>query len=91
MGDTPTLQTSIYDEIKSRTKEADESVPYHYGEGGMNSKYRYFTRTFEGRGMVAHYRISNVNKEELLLDENAIAIGHEHCDITGVRTSHNHK
>ncbi|MEV4344918.1 S9 family peptidase [Actinoplanes sp. NPDC049596] len=76
------LRDTLFQEIKSRTKETDLSVPTR--KGG----YWYYTRTVEGRQYGIHCRVAvrdgetdppspegSVPGEEVLLDGNALAEG----------------
>ncbi|GAA4915340.1 oligopeptidase B [Stackebrandtia albiflava] len=78
------LRGEIFDEIKNRTQETDLSVPFR--KGG----WWYYTRTVEGRQYGIHCRVkadgdtppelgdgSALPGEEVLLDENALAEGHD--------------
>ena len=79
------LRDTLFQEIKSRTQETDLTVP------GRKSGYWYYTRTVEGKQYGIHCRIpvrageTDPPKpeeqpqpgEEVLLDGNALAEGHE--------------
>jgi oligopeptidase B len=81
------LRQKIFDEIKARTKETDLSVPTRRGD------YWYYSRSFEGQQYGVHCRCpvrdpadwqppeldehTEVPGEEILLDENVEADGHE--------------
>jgi len=68
---------SLYEEMIGRIKETDLSVPYY------DNGYYYYTRTEEGK----QYRIECRKKgileaeEEVLLDHNALAEGHDFYEI----------
>lgn len=72
MKHTEPLQDKLYDEIRSKIKEADESVPY------LENGYFYYTRTVEG----GEYNIRCRKKgtldapEEVMLDVNKMAEGY---------------
>ncbi|MFV0493739.1 S9 family peptidase [Mycobacterium sp.] len=81
------LRQKIFDEIKSRTKETDLSVPTRRGS------WWYYARTFEGRQYGVHCRCpvadpddwrppefdehTDIPGEQVLLDENLEADGHD--------------
>jgi len=80
------LRQQIFDEIKARTKETDLSVPTRRGD------YWYYSRSFEGKQYGVHCRCpvrdpqdwqppvlhehTDIDGEEILLDENVEADGH---------------
>jgi len=65
------LQTKLYNEMLSRIKETDLSVPYRKGE------YFYYTRTEKGKQYAIHCRKKGSldGAEEILLDLNVLAVG----------------
>lgn len=81
------LRQQIFDEIKSRTKETDLSVPTRRGD------WWYYARTFEGKQYGVHCRCpvsdpddwtppqfdehTEIPGEQVLLDENIEADGHD--------------
>src|SRR5271169_4630605 len=81
------LQQQIFDEIKARTKETDLSVPTRQGD------WWYYARTFEGKQYRVQCRCpitdsddwdppaldenTEVTGEQILLDSNAEAEGHD--------------
>ena len=81
------LRRQIFDEIKSRTKETDLSVPTRRGD------WWYYARTFEGKQYGVHCRCPvadpddwdppqldehpEIPGEQVLLDENVEADGHD--------------
>ena len=81
------LRQQIFDEIKSRTKETDLSVPIRRGD------WWYYGRSFEGKQYGVHCRCpvadpddwtppkfdedTEIPGEQVLLDENAQAEGHD--------------
>ena len=73
MQHTKELQKSLYDEMLSRIKETDLSVPYRLKD------YYYYTRTEEGQGYSIFCRKykSLDAEEEILLDQNELAAGKE--------------
>ncbi len=67
------LQDKIYNEILSRIKQTDLSVPYKLGE------YWYYTRTEEGKQYAIYCRKpgSMEAAEQIVLDLNELAQGHK--------------
>jgi oligopeptidase B len=77
MQPTEALQAALYQEMLGHIKQTDVSVPYRIGE------YLYYTRTTEGlqyRFVCRKYG-SEAAPEEILLDENALAEGHDFFSI----------
>ncbi|MBE9043428.1 S9 family peptidase [Pleurocapsales cyanobacterium LEGE 10410] len=73
MQHTEQLQKSLYDEILSRIKETDLSVPYRLQD------YYYYSRTEEGQAypiLCRKYQSLDAD-EEILLNENELAAGKE--------------
>ncbi len=68
---TEALQENMYNEIRGRIKEEDESVPT------LDNGYYYYTRTVAGGQYCKYYRKQNVagSVEELILDVDALAEG----------------
>lgn len=77
MNDTKVLQKRIFDEIVSKVKESDESLPY------LSNGYYYFYKELKGKNYKVHFRkrILDSAEEELLLDENLIAEKEKYCSI----------
>ena len=73
MKHTEELQKSLYDEMLSRIKETDLSVPYRLQD------YYYYSRTEEGKGysILCRKYQSLEAEEEILLDQNKLAEGKE--------------
>ena len=73
MKHTEELQKSLYDEMLSRIKETDLSVPYRLKD------YYYYSRTEEGKGYsILCRKYQNLEaEEEVLLDQNKLAEGKE--------------
>ncbi len=69
--DTEALRQRLYEEILGRIKETDLSVPYKDGE------YWYYTRTEQGKSypIFCRKRGSLSAREEVILDQNALAAG----------------
>lgn len=84
---TKDFQKALYDEMLGRIQETDLSVPTKDGD------YYYYSRTEEGKA----YRIlcrkqgSLDAAEEILLDENELAEGHEFFALGDYETSLNHQ
>ena len=68
---TEALRQRLYEEILGRIKETDLSVPYKDGE------YWYYTRTEQGKSypIFCRKRGSLSAREEVMLDQNALAAG----------------
>ena len=67
---------SLYDEMLGRIKQTDENAPYRYGD------YMYYTRTEEGKQYLIYARKKvGSDKEEITLDQNELAKGHEFYSI----------
>jgi oligopeptidase B len=66
------LEQQLYDEMLGRIKQTDMSVPYR--KGG----FRYYTRTEDGKQYPIYCRQADRSDapEEVLLDGNALAVGH---------------
>src|SRR6267378_3450415 len=71
MAHTDALQDRLFEELKGRVRQNDQSVPYR--EGG----YFYYTRLVEGKNypIYARKRGSLDAPEEILIDGNALAEG----------------
>jgi len=80
---TGTLQTKLFDEMKGRIKEQDESVPY------FKNGYYYYTRTEEGRQYFKFCRKKERldAPEEVLLDVDAMAEGYPYYAVGGFSVS----
>lgn len=87
MKDTELLQRELFEEMKSRYKEDDESLPYFFNE------YWYITRYEKGTEYPVFTRKyqSQENEEELLLDVNILAYGHDFYDVGGISISLNNE
>lgn len=77
MRHTKPLQETLYNEMVARIKETDESAPYRLGD------YFYYSRTEEGKQYRVHCRKKGSldAAEEVLLDENTLAEGHDYFRI----------
>ncbi len=85
MQHTEQLQQSLYDEMLSRIKETDLSVPYRLKD------YYYYSRTEEGQAYSIFCRKyqSLDAEEEILLDENKLAEGEKFFSLGLVSISPN--
>ncbi len=79
------LKTKLFDEMKGRIKQQDESVPYKEGN------YYYYTRYVTGGEYPIYCRKkgSLENTEEIMFDGNAMAKGHNYYQIGGFEVSDN--
>ena len=86
MQDTEVLQQTLYDEIVARIPQTDESVPVRLDD------YYYYTRYEEGQEypIYARRKGSLDAPEEIILDANELAAGHEFFDVRGVSASIGH-
>ncbi len=77
------LQDQIFDEIKSRIQETDLSAPARRGD------WWYATRTEEGRQYPIFVRTHGGPEglEQLIIDVNALAEGHEFCQLGALAVS----
>ncbi|THD67815.1 S9 family peptidase [Robertkochia marina] len=80
---TDALKESLFQEMRSRIKEDDESVPYRY------NGYWYITRFEEGKDYPLYYRKADQEGavEELLFDCNGMAEGHSYFHLRGINIS----
>lgn len=83
MADTAPLQQTLFEEIKGRIKQTDSSVP------ALDHGYGYYLRTEDGLEYPIYCRIKDEPDaiEEVLLDVNAIAEGHDFCSAGRIRVS----
>ena len=77
MEPTKELQEKLFKEMVGRIKETDLSVPVKNGD------YYYYTRTEEGKQyeIDCRKRDNLDSEEEIMLDQNEVAIGHSFMDI----------
>ena len=87
MQHTEDFQKQLYQELLGRIKETDLSVPEKMGD------YYYYTRTEEGKQYPIYCRKkgSLEAEEEVLLDQNVLAEGHEYLEIGVYKISPNHQ
>ncbi len=84
---TKDFQDSLFQEMKSRIKEDDSSVPYK-----LNG-YWYKTKYETGKEYPMYYRSKDTldNKDELMFDVNRMAEGHDFFNLRGISISPNNK
>ena len=84
---TKDYQELLFDEMKARIKEDDESVPY------KQNGYWYITRYEIGKEYPIYARKKgNLEApEEIMFDGNEMAMGHEYFSIGGIAVSPNNK
>lgn len=87
MKHTNTLQESLYDEIKSKIKQENESVPY------KKKGYYYYYKQLPGKEYDVNCRKKGSldAEEEVILDENVLAEGHEYFALGSYAVSPNNK
>ena len=80
---TKDFQKSLFDEMKARIKEDDESVPYFY------NGYWYITRTEKDKDypIYARKKTSLTANEEILFDCNKMAAGKKYFQLSGMAIS----
>ena len=85
MSPVKNFQNSLFEEMKARIKEQDESVPYKQGN------YFYYTKFVEGGEYPIYCRKNKSldGKEEILLNGNEMAKGHNYFNIGGFEVSDN--
>lgn len=87
MRDTETFQQSLFEEMKSRIKEDDESVPHKY------NGYWYITRYQKGGEYPIHARKKESldAPEEIMFNVNELAKGHNYYNLNGLNVSENNE
>lgn len=87
MGGTKRFQETLFQEMRARIKEKDESVPY------FRNGYFYYTRTEDGKQYFKYCRKKGTleAEEEVLLDVDKMAVGHPYFSATGFSVSPNNK
>ncbi|MCR6640031.1 MAG: hypothetical protein NVV82_13855 [Sporocytophaga sp.] len=83
MNPTEQLQRKLYEEMTGRIKQEDESVPF------LKNGYWYYVRYSEGSEYPVYCRKkgSLEAQEEILLDVNVMAEGHEYYNVVGLSVS----
>lgn len=81
------FREKLYEEMKARIKEKDESVPY------FRNGYVYYTRQEEGKEyyLFCRRKGSMSSAEEILLDVNKMAEGHNYYSVSGFDVSPDNK
>ena len=84
---TKAFQTELFEEMKSRIKEDDQSVPYFY------NGYYYITRYEKGKDypIYARKKDSLEAPEEIMFDCNVYAEGHSYFQMVGLSVSEDNK
>ncbi|MBW3619631.1 MAG: S9 family peptidase [Actinobacteria bacterium] len=84
---TEELRTELFEEIKSRIKQTDESAPV------PKDGWFYYHRTVEGEQYAIHGRRrgSLDADEQIVLDENALAEGHGYFALGGLAVTPDHR
>ncbi|MBN1597638.1 MAG: S9 family peptidase [Bacteroidales bacterium] len=87
MKDTEGLQDVLFNEIVSRIKQTDMSVPYF-----LNGYY-YYTRYEEGKEYPVYCRKQGSldAQEEIMIDVNILAEGHDFFHVSGITVSEDNK
>ncbi|MCK4428092.1 MAG: S9 family peptidase [candidate division Zixibacteria bacterium] len=87
MKHTKKFQERLYEELLGRIKETDLSVPEKIDD------YYYYSRTEEGKQYPIYCRKKGSldAKEEILLDQNALAKGHDYFGIGAFKISPDHQ
>ncbi len=72
-----TFETILYDEMLARIKQTDLSVPYR------DTGYWYWSQTDEGKQYPTYFRRRDADgaPDEILLDLNAMAVGHPYLNV----------
>jgi oligopeptidase B len=80
---TKDFQKSLYEEMKGRIKEQDESVPYKY------NGYWYIIKYEEGKDYPIYIRKKESLEapEEIIFDGNKMAKGYSYFELTGITIS----
>lgn len=87
MSGTKDLREKLYQEMKSRIKEKDESLPY------KDNGYWYYARFEEGKQYPVYCRKKETldAPEEIMLDQNKMAEGFKYYSIGGTAVSDNNE
>lgn len=87
MRDTEDLQEFLFEEMKARYKEDDQSLPYFFNEYWyivryeIGKEYPIFSRKFQTLD----------NEEEILLDVNVLAIRQQYMEVASLAVSPNNR
>jgi len=81
------LEEELFNEMKDRIQETDQSVPEKI------ENYFYYTRTEKGKQypIFCRKRSSLKSEEQIYLDENKLAEGHPYFDVGAISISPDHK
>lgn len=84
---TDEFKDALFQEMKSRIKEDDSSVPYKY------NGYWYYTTFEKGKDYPIYLRRKDVEgaKKQVLFDCNAMAEGHSYFNLRGINISPDNK
>ena len=92
LNSTEELQQQLFDETKARIKQTDVSVPV------PDRGYEYYVRTEEGkqystfcRKRITGEQAEDRGDEEVLLDENKMAEGHDYFSVRGRQVSEDNR
>lgn len=87
MAHTQELQDKLFQEMRGRIQERDASVPE------QTDNYFYYHRYEEGKQYPIYCRKQGTleNTEEILLDQNKLAAGHDFCELGIYQVSPNHR
>ncbi len=84
---TKRFKKDLFEEMKARIKEDDQSVPYFY------NGYYYITRYETGKDYPIHARKKGTleAKEEIMFNVNEMAEGYAYYSLKGINVSHDNK
>ncbi len=84
MAHTKEFQGTLFAEIKGRIQQTDESVPYKLDD------YFYYRRLEDGKDYAVHCRRKGSLEapEEVMIDANVLAQGHEYFSVAGLKVSY---
>lgn len=92
MKHTEAFQEKLFAEMKGRIKETDVSVPYNL------DGFSYYNRYEEGQQYPVYCRRkinteaeASLGKEEVMIDVNEMAKGHDFCQVYGLSVSNNNR
>ena len=87
MAHTLPLQEKLFEEFKARIPDVEESAPVKYGD------YAYFRRQSRDQDFPVYYRrpADSADGEELLLDANELAQGHDYFSLANFSVSPDQK
>jgi oligopeptidase B len=83
LADVKSLEEDLFEEIKSRIKQDDSSVPY------TDRGYVYYTRFEAGKQYPIYCRKLDTDNatEQIMLNVNVLAEGHSFCSVAGFQVS----